>query len=43
MDQALARLGGRVGDDFLQAPRATLGSPWTEDHRVAFAAAIVAG
>jgi hypothetical protein len=41
--QALARLGCRAGDDFLQTPRATLGPPWTKDHRIAFAAAIVAG
>lgn len=41
---------GQAGDvlalpaeEYLQAPRATLGAPWTKDHRVAFAAAIVAG
>lgn len=39
--EADAVLGGRA-DEHLQAPRATLGPPWTKDHRVAFAAAIVA-
>jgi hypothetical protein len=29
-------------DEFLQRPRATLGAPWTKDHRVALAATIVA-
>jgi hypothetical protein len=43
VDQALATLGERAGRDVLQAPRATLGPPWTKDHRVALAAAIVAG
>lgn len=40
--QAARFVGGSV-DDFLQRPRAILGPPWTKDHRVAFAAAIVAG
>jgi hypothetical protein len=40
--QALSVLGERT-DDVLRRPRATLGPPWTKDHRVAFAAAIVAG
>jgi len=26
----------------LEAPRSTLGAPWNKDHRIAFAAAIVA-
>jgi hypothetical protein len=39
--EADAVLGGRA-DEHLQAPRAALGPPWTKDHRVAFAAAIVA-
>ena len=29
-------------DEFLQRPRATIGPPWTKDHRVAFAASILA-
>jgi hypothetical protein len=41
VSEADAVLGGR-GDELLQAPRAALGPPWTKDHRVAFAAAIVA-
>jgi hypothetical protein len=40
--QATAMLAGRA-DDVLQGPRATLGPPWTKDHRTALAAAIVAG
>lgn len=40
--QAVRFVGGSV-DDFLKRPRAILGPPWTKDHRVAFAAAIVAG
>jgi hypothetical protein len=40
--QAIALLGERA-DDVLQGPRARLGPPWTKDHRVALAAAIVAG
>jgi hypothetical protein len=35
-------LGDRV-DDVLNGPRATLGPPWTKDHRIALAAAILAG
>jgi hypothetical protein len=34
-------LGGRA-DDVLHGPRATLGPPWTKDHRIALAATIVA-
>ena len=38
--QAISLLG--VHDDtILQRPRDTLGPPWTKDHRIAFAAAIV--
>jgi hypothetical protein len=33
----------RLAGDVLQEPRATLGAPWAKDHRVAFAATIVAG
>jgi hypothetical protein len=40
--QAAARLAGRAGE-VLYGPRATLGPPWTKDHRVALAAAILAG
>jgi hypothetical protein len=42
IDQALGRLAGQVTPDFLQRPRETLGPPWTSDHRIAFAATIVA-
>lgn len=35
-------LGDRA-DEVLRGPRATLGPPWTKDHRVALAAAILAG
>lgn len=40
--QVVDILGDRA-DEVLQSPRATLGPPWTKDHRVALAAAIVAG
>lgn len=40
--QAASVLGERV-EEVLTAPRATLGPPWTKDHRVALAATIVAG
>ena len=40
--QAARRLGDRA-DEVLQGPRAAIGPPWTKDHRVALAAAIVAG
>jgi hypothetical protein len=39
--QAARILGERVGD-VLHGPRATLGPPWTRDHRIALAATIVA-
>jgi hypothetical protein len=38
-----ARLLGERADEVLQGPRATLGPPWTKDHRIALAATIVAG
>jgi hypothetical protein len=38
--QAAAILTDRA-DDVLQGPRATLGPPWTKDHRIALAATIV--
>jgi hypothetical protein len=40
--QAEAVLGDRA-HEVLHGPRATLGPPWAKDHRVALAAAIVAG
>jgi hypothetical protein len=40
--QATALLGG-AADEVLDGPRARLGPPWTKDHRMALAAAIVAG
>jgi hypothetical protein len=42
VDQAVRRLAERA-DEVLQGPRATMGPPWTKDHRMALAAAIVAG
>jgi hypothetical protein len=39
---AADRLGERA-EDVLEGPRRTLGPPWTKDHRVALAAAVVAG
>jgi hypothetical protein len=43
IDQAVSRLDERASPDVLQRPRARLGAPWTQDHRIALAAAIVAG
>jgi hypothetical protein len=40
--QARSLLGERA-DEVLDGPRATLGPPWTKDHRTALAATIVAG
>jgi hypothetical protein len=40
--QAAGVLGERA-DEVLHGPRATIGPPWTKDHRVALAATIVAG
>jgi hypothetical protein len=37
-----ARLLGGRADEVLQGPRATLGPPWTKDHRIALAATVVA-
>jgi hypothetical protein len=42
LDQAAGRLGDRA-DGVLWGPRATIGPPWTKDHRTALAATIVAG
>ena len=41
VDQASRLLADRA-DEVLNGPRATMGPPWTKDHRVALAAAIVA-
>ena len=40
--QAASLLAGRA-DSVLEGPRATLGPPWTKDHRTALAATIVCG
>jgi hypothetical protein len=40
--QAVSMLAERA-DEVLQGPRATLGPPWTKDHRVALAATIIGG
>ena len=37
-----ARLLGERADEVLRGPRATLGPPWSKDHRLALAATIVA-
>jgi hypothetical protein len=42
VSQAVSMLAHRA-DEVLQGPRATLGPPWTKDHRVALAATIVRG
>ena len=42
VDQAARMLGERA-DEVLHGPRATIGPPWTKDHRVALAATVVAG
>jgi hypothetical protein len=39
-DEAVSILGGRA-DEVLHGPRATLGPPWSKDHRMALAATIV--
>jgi hypothetical protein len=40
--QAAGMLAGQA-DEVLHGPRATLGPPWTKDHRIALAATVVAG
>jgi hypothetical protein len=40
--QAVRMLAERA-DEVLRGPRATLGPPWTKDHRIALAATILAG
>ena len=42
LDQVVTVLAERA-DEVLNGPRATIGPPWTKDHRVALAAAILAG
>lgn len=42
VDQAVSVLADRA-DEVLQGPRATMGPPWTKDHRTALAATIMAG
>jgi hypothetical protein len=42
VDQAASLLADRA-DEVLHGPRATLGPPWTKDHRMALAATVVAG
>jgi hypothetical protein len=39
--QAAGMLAERA-DEVLQGPRATIGPPWTKDHRIALAAAVMA-
>jgi hypothetical protein len=39
---AVSMLAERA-DEVLRGPRATMGSPWTKDHRIALAATVVAG
>ena len=43
VDARIARVLGDRAHDVLHGPRARLGPPWTKDHRLALAAAIVAG
>jgi hypothetical protein len=40
-NEAIRKLGGRA-DDVLLGPRATLGPPWSKDHRMAVAATVMA-
>src|SRR5688572_9554235 len=42
VDQAAGMLADRA-DEVLHGPRATIGPPWTKDHRIALAATIMAG
>jgi hypothetical protein len=41
VENEAARILGERADEVLHVPRATLGPPWSKDHRVAFAATIV--
>ena len=38
-----ARILGARADEVLRGPRATLGPPWSKDHRMALAATVLAG
>jgi len=42
LEEDAIRVLGKRGDEVLRSPRATLGPPWSKDHRIAFAATIVA-
>jgi len=42
VEQAATRLLDARADDVLRGPRATIGPPWTKDHRVALAATVIA-
>jgi hypothetical protein len=42
VEKEAARVLGQRADDVLHGPRAVLGAPWSEDHRTALAATIVA-
>jgi hypothetical protein len=41
VEHEAARILGERADDVLRGPRATLGPPWSKDHRMALAATIV--
>ncbi len=43
VESRAASLLGERADEVLHGPRATLGPPWTRDHRTALAATILAG
>ncbi len=43
VEREAAGVLGADADEVLRAPRAVLGPPWAKDHRLAFAATIVAG
>jgi hypothetical protein len=42
VESTAATILGVHGDEVLHGPRSRLGPPWTRDHRMAFAATIVA-
>jgi hypothetical protein len=43
VEKHAVRVLGDAAEEVLQRPRATLGPPWSKDHRMAFAATIMAG
>lgn len=43
VEREAVRIVGERADEVLHGPRAALGPPWSKDHRMALAAAIVAG